>query len=144
MNLLNESCSQRFMIRYPVSLSPKKELSISSANRGKGECAGHPFRGPFLECVSLTYEWAGCCGNCKFRDWAQKCSHNDGTVPDLYRTTPDARNGGPAGLGAAQAAAAPPADGNPVTNYPYDIEEPEDKDEGGDGGQIPAVRQLGQ
>jgi hypothetical protein len=47
-------------------------------------------------------------------------------------------------LGAAPAAAAPPAGGNPVTDYPYDIEEPEDEDEGGDGGQFPAVRQLGQ
>lgn len=107
----------------------------TTTNHEKGECAAHPFRGPFLECVSLTYEWAACCGNCKFRDGAKKCSHNNGDGPDRYRTTPA---GGDAAAELNPPPAAP-ATGNVVTDVPYEVEEPEEED-----GRVPVVLQLGQ
>lgn len=89
-------------------------------------CASHPYHGPFLDCVSLPHERAGACANCKFKDWAARCSLNDGSGPDRYRTTP-------AGPAAGSLAPAEP----PI--QPYEIEEPESDGEKED---VPIVRQI--
>jgi Protein of unknown function (DUF3716) len=34
----------------------------------------NPGRGPFLECRSINGHFGGCCGNCKWRDHAARCT----------------------------------------------------------------------
>jgi hypothetical protein len=82
-----------------------------------------------VQCVSLAGEWAGTCANCKFKDWAKKCSLNDGSGPDRYRTTPA---GGSAGDALAAPSLSPPI-------LPYEIEEPESEEEEEE---VPVVRQI--
>ena len=44
----------------------------------------NPSRGPFLECRSINGHFSGCYGNCKWRDYAARCTltfvpaNNDG------------------------------------------------------------------
>jgi hypothetical protein len=114
----------------PCSMYSLLICRTTTNDRIPAECRDHAYRGPFLECVSLPYDWSVCCGNCKFKDWAAKCSLNDGSRPDRYRTTPY-----PAGYNGNQPnnpPAAAPAGLLPVihevTDTPYDIEEPEDEE----------------
>jgi len=118
----------------PCSMCSLLICRTTTNQRILGECRGHPYRGPFLECVSLPYDWSVCCGNCKFRDWAKRCSLNDDSPPDRYRTTPypagyagNHANNGPPAAPAAPAGLPPVI--HEVTDLPYEIEEPEDEPE---------------
>jgi hypothetical protein len=84
------------------------------------------FRGPFLECVSLSYEWSEACANCKFKDWAKmKCDLHNGEKPDRYRTTGEQAGLG-LGLGEAEedGASVTKVDENTeATDMPAEVEE---------------------
>jgi uncharacterized protein DUF3716 len=38
------------------------------------QCRTNPGRGPFPECRSVDGHFGGCCGNCKWRDHAARCT----------------------------------------------------------------------
>ena len=47
------------------------------------DCARNPNRGPFVECRRARGHFDGCCGNCKWRDHAIRCSvRNPGISAD--------------------------------------------------------------
>ncbi len=46
-------------------------------------CAQNPTRGPLTECRVLPNRFNNCCGNCKWRDQLQSCSHTSMLASDF-------------------------------------------------------------
>lgn len=57
-------------------------------------CAQNPARGPFVHCVRAPGHFDGCCGNCKWPDYARQCSYHDRDGPIVVSSDDDSDGGG--------------------------------------------------
>ncbi len=62
-----------------------------------GGCHGCRTRGPspFLECRRVPGHFGGCCGSCKWRDHAQRCTARDNNVVEVPDDSSDEDDNGP-------------------------------------------------
>ena len=67
-------------------------------------CARNPGRGPFVHCVRAPGHFDGCCGNCKWPDYARQCSYHgrDGPVVISSDEDSDGNGGGGGGGGSGR------------------------------------------